>query len=305
METQTKRGNPNFGKKKVSAETEDLNKQYIFQLIQTHEKQKPISAKQGDLTGEIHSPYQPFYGIVNSGLAWDKEFTPKNGTKPGASRRWRYLYGFPTIWVDEQIDPEPTKEDLASNLNDLTFRNGVLRIFGYETTKLKALELNDAYEGNERPLKNIPKQYRLLNQDKIDKHTLELLDLAFEAEKNARECSLEEMYICAYYFGIDLNKGDDHIRKEFIGKARNNPSVFNREMVNPKNKYTYIFNWGLSENIISGTMQPGCLLLVDTQVKVYDLKTDDIATEMAQATFLGDKEAEKVYAKLEQMWKNA
>lgn len=298
----SRRGNPNFGKKKEEeTNVPDLNKQYIFQLLRTHEKQKPVDSVTGELKG---SPFQPYYAVVNSGMAWDPNFTPKGASKPGAQRRWRYLSNFPTIWVDEQIDPEPSPEDLNSNTNDLIFRQGVLRVFGHETTKLQALQLNNTFDGCVRPLKNLPKEFTLLDQDKIDKEVLEALDDAFNAEKAAREATREEMYACSYYFGINLNQSDDGIRKEFIKIARDKPRVFNREFVNPKNKYKYVFLEGLAENIISGTIVEGTVYLVDSNTKVWDLKTGDIAEELAQNVVAGDVKATNLYNKLDTILKN-
>lgn len=307
METQEQpqkqRGNPEWLKrKKVEGSTvEDLSKQYIFQLVKTHERAKPIVSKLGDMGGTIESPYQPYYAVVNSGLAWDEKFTPKNSTKVGGSRRWRYLHGFPTIWVDEQIDPEPTKEDFASNLNDLTFRKGILRVFGYETTKLQALTVNDAFDGCKRPLKSVPKQYLLLNQEEIDQSVLDSLDDAFEAETAARNATQDEMMACAYYFGINLAQSDIAIRKDFISRARNNPKVFNEQFVNPKNIYKWTIKQAFDNNIISSTIVSGTVYLVDAHKKVYDLKTDDAIGELAQAIFASEPNATELYKELKRM----
>jgi hypothetical protein len=291
-----RRGNPNFGAPK-KADTPNpiknkLEKQYIFQLLKTHTKQKPVDSNTGELVG---SPYQPWFGVVNSGMAWDPNYTPKGARNPGAQRRWRYLANYPTIWVDEQIDPEPSKEDLADPANDLLFRQGVLRVFGHQEMKLKALQLNNAFAGCERQLKNVPFEYELLDQDKIDKEVLEVLDNAFEAEKSAREASLSEMYALAYYYGIDLAGSDDAIRKQFITKARQNPTVFNREFVNPKNKYRYVFASAIADNVISGTMIPGNVVIVDSMAKVFDLKSDDMIEELSANCFIGDKKALELY----------
>lgn len=285
-----RRGNPNFGKQRTETEVvqdnivEDQNKQYIFQLIKTHEKTKPRD-EDGKLVG---SAYQPFYGIVNSGLAWDPDFiTPQEAKKPkadqkkGATRRWRYLHNYPSIWVDEQVDPEPTKEEVGDQKNDLIFRNGLLRVMGFETTKLQALQLNNAFQDCVRPLKNVVKEYVLLDQEKIDKETLQQLDDSFEAEKAAREASLEEMYAVAYYFGIDMTKSDDAIRKAFIGVARSKPAIFNREFVNPKNKYKYTVLEGLADNLISVNLVPGKVCFVETGAVLFDVNTPDTAEEIA------------------------
>lgn len=302
-----KRGNPNFGKK-VSEEVQqeqnisaEIDKQYIFQLIKTHEKAKPKDDN-GQLVG---SPYQPFYGIVNSGTAWDADFTPKNSKTKGASRRWRFLANYPTIWVDEQIDPEPSKEDLADPQNDLIFRNGVLRIFGHQATKLQALKLNNAFQDCTRPLKSVVKEYVLLDQDKIDKEVLQALDDSFEAEKAAREASLEEMYATAYYFGIDLTKSDDAIRKAFISTARAKPSVFNREFVNPKNKYKYTFLEALADNLISSTVIPGKIVFVETGAVLFDLNTQDVAEELATMVVGNYEKAVNLLNKIKKIYEAA
>jgi len=293
-------GNPNFGKRKSEDQklSEDLNKQYIFQLLKEHHRSKPITSKFGEAGGEIESPYQPYYGAVNSGLAWDPEYVPKGKTTKGGTRRWRFLYGYPSIWVDEQVDPEPSKEDLISDRNDLKFRNGVLRVFGHEQTKLQALMLNDAFSGCVRKLKNIPAEYQLLDQDKIDKEVLEAIDDAFEAEKAAREATIEEMYAVGMFFGLDMTKSDDAIRKQFIVKARTNPSLFNREFLNPKNKYKYFFKIAVDDNYISGTMVPGKLQLVEANTPILDLKTEDVAEECAMLAMGNDSKALALYDKL-------
>lgn len=303
-----RRGNPNFGKaKKTETEiiedeiTKDLNRQYIFQLLQTHERAKPRDGKTGELVG---SAYQPFWGAVNSGMAWDPNYTPKGATKPGAQRRWRYLHTYPTIWVDEQIDPEPTKEDLADPNNDIIFRQGVLRIFGHQKTKLQALMLNNGFKDCVRPLKNVVKDFELLDQDKIDKEVLQTLDDAFEAEKAAREATNDEMYATAYFFGIDLDKSDEAIRKEFINKARSNPKVFNREFVNPKNRFKYTFLEALADNLISGTKNPGRLTYVETGAIMFDLKTEDTAEELANMCMSNHEKSMNLYNKLEKMYKD-
>lgn len=289
-----RRGNPNFVKKLTEQDIQEkeLKQQYVFQLLQTHEKQKPRDGKTGEM---VNSPYQPFFAEVNSGLAWDATYKAKGSNKEGGPRRWRYLYNYPTIWVDEQIDPEPSSEDLASAENDIIFRYGVLRVFGHQPMKLKALQMNDAFQECERPMKNVPARYQLLDQDKIDKEVLAILDGAFEAEKSAREATLQEMYALAYYYGIDLAKSDDAIRKEFITKARQNPTTFNKQFVNPKNKYKYVFACALADNIISGTIVAGCVYLVEPNTKVFDLRTEDIAEELAQNCMVSETKAMELY----------
>lgn len=158
-----RRGNPNFGKKTTTTEQAiaevNPNKQYIFQLLKTHDKAKPRDSQTGEVMG---SPYQPFYGIVNSGMAWDPDYIPPSEEKKallnpnykpkqGAQRRWRYVYNFPTIWVDEQVNPEPTKEEIGAEQNDLVFKKGILRVFEHEEMKLKAMFLNDTFQDCVRP----------------------------------------------------------------------------------------------------------------------------------------------------------
>jgi len=295
-----RQGNPNFQKSTPEEiQPSELDKQYIFQLLKTHDKSKPRDKDTNELTT---SPYQPFWAAVNSSVAWDGDYKPKNSNTKGARRQWRFLANYPTIWVDEQIDPEPTKEDLASPENDLIFRNGVLRVFGHEPMKLKALQLNNGFKDCVRPLKNVPKDFELLNQDKIDKAVLQHLDDAFDAETAARKAGLDEMYAVAYYFGIDLSKSDDAIRKEFINKARVNPTVFNREFINPKNRYKYTFLKAIADNYISGTAIVGKLQWVETNAPLFDLKTGDYAEELASLTMGNYEKAVNLFNKLEKIY---
>lgn len=319
-----KRGNPNFGKKTLtpdeqfaqkqqSIEDADFNRQYIFQLTTEHKTAKPRSAKQGDMgSGEVISAFQPFYGVCNNGIAWDPDYISpqeakkdKKDQKKGGQRRWRYLANFPSIWVDEQVEPEPTSEELAAAENDLTFRRGVLRVFGYQKTKLQALMLNNSFEGVKRPLKNVPKDYKLLDQDKIDQEVLQSLDDSFEAEKSARAATNEEMYAVGYYFGIDATKSDDAFRKAFIMKARENPSVFNREFTNPKNKFKYNFLNALADNIISGTVLQGKCTLISTGAHLFDIQntaTDLIADELATMVMTNYEKAVGLHNRIEKIY---
>ncbi len=318
METQIKRrGNPSFGRKpEQPAKTEDevavddFAKEYLFQLIKTHESAKPVDGKTGERTT---SAYQPFFGVPNSGTAWDADYISPSeekkakaeGRQPkkGGRRRWRYIHNYPTIWVDEQIDPEPSKEEIRDEGNDLIFRNGLLRVFGHQEMKLQALQLYDGFEGNPRPLKNVPKDYKLLDQAKIDKQVIEDLDAAFDAEDAARGATLEEMYAVGYYFGIDPNMSDDAFRKAFRQAARTNPKIFLREFANPRNKYKYLFLKALADNLISTILFPGKVALVESNVALFDIKGEDAAEELATLTFTKFDKAVILKEKLEAIYK--
>jgi hypothetical protein len=309
-----RRGNPNFGQKKTEEqvvqeiEQSEFDKQYIFQLIKTHEKSKPRD-EDGQVLG---SAYQPFYAVINQGVAWDPEYLspselkkPKHLQKAGGRRRWRYVATQPSIWVDEQVDPEPTKEELADEKNYLELRQGIIRVFGHETTKLQALKINDAFKDCLRPLKVVEKEYVLLDQDKIDKEVLQLLDDSFEAEKFAREATLEEMYAVSYFFGIDMSKSDDAIRKAFIGIARSKPAVFKREFVNPKNKYKYLMLEAFADNLISTTLVPGKVCFVETGAPLFDINTPDAAEEIASLIVANSSKAVNLYNQLKKSYENA
>jgi hypothetical protein len=324
MEQVKRRGNPNFGRKAATQQstafaeqpsgqtiepeqTEDLNKIYIFQLLKTHERVKPRDGKTGEMVG---SAYQPFYQVVNSGVAWDASYIPmlpngqkKEGVKAGAARRWRYLHNYPTIWVDEQVNPEPTKTDLAAAENDIVFRNGVLMVKGYEKMKLQALMLNDGFQDCVRPLKNKPKEYILIEQEKIDKQVMADMDASFEAEKAARSATLDEMYAVGAVYGIDASKSDDAFRKDFISKARANPRSFMREFVNPKNKVKYRVLAALADNVISDTVLPNAIVYVDSGVTLLETKTPDVAEEAAVMYMAGHDKAIKLFDRLERLYR--
>jgi hypothetical protein len=103
MEVATRKGNPNFGKKKEDKkESFDPSKLYLFKLMNSNETAKPRDDKSGEI---LDNPYPPVRFLSSEGLANDPE--------TGRPRRWRYVQGFP-IWLDEQISPnlEPSKSQI-------------------------------------------------------------------------------------------------------------------------------------------------------------------------------------------------
>jgi hypothetical protein len=294
-----KKGNPNFGKKNVQV-VDDLDKIYDFELIKTHALYKPeivvITGRNSEKSvGKSDSLYPPTFAIPNSGLAWDEE--------NNRQRAWRFINTEESIWVDEQR--ELSKEDegslLASDDNQLEFKKGKLMVRGIEKSKLAALMVQDMFEGKKKQLKKIPPIYRLLNPEAILKSTQDSLDLSWEAEKAARDASVNEMLEFASVLGISLEQSEAGIRKDFIVIAKSNPAYFVKHFVNPKNKYQYAFSEAVKNNLISVNKNSGKLIWSDSKAEITSIAPNaDVAGQLAERAV--DKEQE-ILALFEQVTK--
>lgn len=304
MEVQERKrgGNPNWVKKTTENQSDtmvaeptkikiDPKKVYHFQLIKTYEKLKPIDNKSGS---KIESLYPPYYLCPNEGVALDED---------GEMRRWRYLYGYPSIWVDEQMSPEPTDEQIRDSRNDIIFEEGNLFVRGTEKAKIKALLIQDLCEDQENKLSSVNSVFRLIKDGEGLAKATQVNDKAFEAESAARNASVEELLPIAMLFGINVDGHDkrgDYIKKEVILKARQLPDAFLANFVSPKTNIKYLITKALNKNIISG--QTGTLTLVETDKPLFPInKNADIAEQVAVMVMANDEQASLLYTQLKKV----
>lgn len=80
LEVIKKKGNPNFGVKKVKEEVNEIDMLYHFVLTQSWEQYKPVDMDGGKMNS---APYPPILQIPSEGITLDDE--------TGKSRRWRCL----------------------------------------------------------------------------------------------------------------------------------------------------------------------------------------------------------------------
>ena len=288
MEVQTRKGNPNFGKKKEKDQAFEHNKVYMFKLSNFNISAKPLDDKSGEI---LDNPYPPIRFISNEGIANDPE--------TGKPRRWRYVEGFP-IWLDEQISPnlEPSSAQINAEQNILMFRKGFLKIQGDEA-KLHALLLNDKYEGNDSPYKNVPKDYALIDEDGDMFKIASAIDAEYEAMKFANESTLDDILPVALALGIDVDAAPDKIKAQFKIKAKTMPEAFMKQVLNPRNEIKSVIVNALKKNIISGNVRSNELVMVDSGVTLVELDTKkDIAEEVTTMILLGESRANKLYEQL-------
>lgn len=280
------------GTQKPKTGAPDPKKVYTFQLVQTHEKVKPVDSETREPTA---NPYPPLYMVPSSGLAYD--------SKLGIQRAWRYVYNQPSIWLDEQTKPEPRPQDIAHERNDIIFRKGFLKVNGNNATLMQALMVQDVFEGNENPLENKPKVFRLIDEDKEMNKVKSNIDVAYEAETQARNAILEDMLPIASVFGIDVSNPDeraDRIRTAFILQAKQTPEAFLKQFVNPRNKIVYTFRKALDKNIIK--VEENKVIMVDSNRIVYEVNPDkDVAEQSASLVIAHDEKVERIYDQLERL----
>lgn len=277
--------------KKITKKAVEAPRTLHYQLVETQEKAKGRDKDTGEMT---ENPFPPLYIAPNAGVARDP--------KTGMHRSWRYIFGYNTIWVDEQ-EPTPTTNQLYNAKNDLIFRQGLLSVQSNDTVKVMALEIQDGFEGNDNPLEDTPKTFRLIDGVKDREKMRNSADEAFEAESAARTAELEEMLPVAVFFGISVDDGDEsRIRTEFILKARSNPSAFLRQFVNPKNKIQFVMTKALQKNLISTDVVPNNVVLVETGKVLFDVKADqDIAEQIATLVMQNHDVATRLYNQLQKL----
>ncbi len=289
-----KPGNPAFGKKAADFTGKwDPKKRYHFQLTETFESVKPRDRDTGEM---LDNPYPSVYIALNEGV----------GINPNSKEieNWRYVFGYSTIWVKEQTKPEPSKTQLENPKNGIQFRNGSLFVNGNQSALLEALTIQDEFEGCENPVNPKPPKFGLINPEKQREAVRTKADMAYLAEKAAREASFEEMIPIAHYFGIDVDQPEEdeaRIRTEFILKARQLPDAFNTQFTNPKNKYKYDITMALRAGIISSSTIPGKMVLVSTGAAVFDVREGDPAEQMAQMMMANNSDALKLYQQIERV----
>jgi len=293
-----KRGNPAFGRKAESDVLEmdeptfkiDSKRVYQFQLIKTYERLKPIDNKTGR---SIESLYPPYYICPNEGVALHE----------GEMRRWRFVYGYPSIWVDEQQNPEPTSLQVADPRNDLIFEEGNLFVRGSEKTKIQALMIQDLCQDQKNQVFPVPTVFRLIKEGETLVKASEINDQAFEAETAARNASIEELLPVAMLFGINVDNAEkrgEQIKKEVILKARQLPDAFLANFVSPKTSIKYLITKALNKNIISGAS--GQLIMVETEKVLFPVNKDsDIAEQVATLVMGNDEQASLLYTQLKKV----
>lgn len=272
----------------------DPKKRYHFQLInKDYESVKPRDA---DTNEVMDNPFPPVSFIEASGT----------GVNPdsGEIEHWRYVAGYSSIWVKDQMKPEPSESQLTNPKNFIEFRNGSLFVSGMNTALLDAMMIQDEFEEVKDPINPKPPRYRLVNPEKELKLTRNISDIRYEASKAAREATVEEMLPVAMYFGINVDNPErdlDRIRTEFIFRAESDPEAFTRQFTNPKIAYKYKITLALRANIINISAIPGKMVLTDTGKAFFDVKEGDAAEQFAQLVFNRNDEALKLYRQVENL----
>jgi hypothetical protein len=287
-----KKGNPNFGAKKVKEEVnqieEDVNKIHHFVLTQSWEKYKPVDNESGRMD---KPPYPPMYQLPSEGITVDDE--------TGKNKRWRCLKGVDTIWVDEQDGLEPNGFE---DYEEIIFINGQLKVRGYEVNKLMALKSLDTFEGKKYKKVNSKPVYRLIDLDADLNNALDNLDLEYEALKIAKECSDDEMLPFAFVLGLNVEGSPRSVRKDFIMKAKSNPKYFLKYFVDPKNEIAFKVHKAITENIISTSAIEGKLVWTESRKVIMDApKGADLAQDVAKLVMQNDDEAIKLFEQLKKM----
>ena len=142
----------------------------------------------------------------------------------------------------------------------------------------------------------------MIDRDADTKRALDSLDVEYEALKLAKECSDDEMLPFAYVLGINLGQTSNTIRKEFIMRAKSNPSYFIKHFVDPKNNIIFKVKEALEDDIISSSVLENKLVWTESRKFITDVpKGSDVPQLVAKLALQGDKDVVAAYEQLKKM----
>lgn len=291
----------------------DLDKMWHFQLcVELPENWFPVDKKTGKLN---KAPFPRHYVVPNEGIAWDADFIDDNGSPSPRARKWRYIEGQSSIWVDEQaglemFDDKQIQQMLGQSENQIKFEYGQLHVPGIKKLKLAALQVQDSFEGKERQYQPILRAYRLLNPEKQLEKEMTLMDKQYAAEKLARELDTDQIIECAFVMGIDTtdlsNAGISRIRYEFLKKSKYdaaNPEGIDWFMGIVKNPLThvrYAFSTAMAEGLLSESQQPNKLTWAAANSAIMDVNSaGDVVDQLVHKWTDGDELTVKLLQEVE------
>lgn len=222
---------------KVADKTEeimpDLNTRYAYVLAEKNEPRGKVYDELGNPRGEIE--YKPYMNVLmRSSIVWPGGKDPFSGKERAKGRHQiRYYDGCTTLFIDDQPKEKDTLDALISSTRELTFDNGYLFIYGYDTMLKNYLDWASYNEDSPYRIPNSVAKFKNVNTEKqaeIEAALLEQEDKARDLSKNA---DVKKMRIHAKYLGIPLV---DHItqaelsvtaiRTEYRKYAKANPNHF-------------------------------------------------------------------------------
>ena len=297
--------------KKQTPPPED--KVFNFQLIQEFpHKWMPTDKRTGRA---LTPPYPHHYILPNSGVAYDEDYKDEDGNLSPRAREWRYIEGQPSIWVDEQpllqgMEDKAIAKMLGDDRNELKFEYGQLNVRSIQKLKLKALQVQDAFEGKNIQYRPVLRTYKLNNPEKDVREEMTLIEKEYAAQKMAYECTVEHMIECAFIMGIPTDdqseSGLAKIKLEFIKRARydrENPKAldwFTGILVNPITHVEYVFAQGLSQGILSTTQQMGRLTWSTPNQAIMDINPNgNVLSQLMERYNADDIQTVRLVAELE------
>lgn len=295
----------------------DEDKMYEFELCTKREESRPLDKNAPHLP--MGTGFQPSFSIPNRGSAFNK--------KTSKFENWRYIEGQPSCWVSEQpeleeYEPKDIDRLLGNPENDLEFRDGRMLVSGGETGKLRmqAMFLSDYFVDNEKPRIKRPSmyQFKLNNPDAVVEQGIDIGDLAYRTETQARNCTITEMLAVSSLMGINIEDtspaGLNRIKFAFLNKAKYNPAnpkakealeQFMEIINNPATKMKYLVNQGLFRGILSTMQHPGKLSWAAMEAPILELAGKvSVADEITARAIDKEKVVMELLAELENQINN-
>lgn len=228
-------------KAKVQSFTEevDYNQRFMYVLAEKNDRLGGVyDAKTNrEITGSSYKPYRNL--LLTCAILWD-------GSDLVLDEQGRILSGFPkgkrhicyydgcsSIFVDEQPKENATRTKLLEATRQISFNNGYLSVFGYETKLKEFCDIASWNGDSPYRLPSAPVVYLNVDSESEKAAISDSLDSLEEALKMAKEASDMHVLVHGRYLGVPELDGitgnplsQKAIRALYRKKAQDSPDEF-------------------------------------------------------------------------------
>ncbi len=204
--------------------------------------------------GGIHLPNMD--DVINPAT-----ITKENPT--GDVERMRLLTGVPSVWMKDQKDLTP--DYVKAHRRTIVFPRGmkVIKLRSVDKAAITFMRLTNSNIGSPSKIQGSRFEFYEYDPAKAEKEAADKEFFALEMAIEAKQMPLDEMKKHANFLGISLSndmgmpKGEDGIRREYIMRAKNDPTYFKQTMKSKQVDITYLVRVAISDSRIEVGREPG------------------------------------------------
>lgn len=177
--------------------------------------------------------------------------------------RMRLLTGVPSVWMKDQKDLTP--DYVKAHRRTIVFPRGmkIIKLRSIDDAAITFMRLTNSNIGSPSKIQGSRFEFYEYDPAKAEKEAAEKEFFALEMAIEAKQAPLEDMKKHANFLGIALSnemgmpKGEDGIRREYIMRAKNDPTYFKQTFKTKQVEITYMVRMAISDSRIEVGREPG------------------------------------------------